>query len=186
MIVPATLVDLVDLAVGGPGRSSFEVAYEGPGRGRVIEAMVARVRNGISANYLEPYMRRRDPDCMTIADDLPTDKPRYPERFGQDFAVLRAETSAWLAGQDLAVFGFHAGGRSLGVDAMVVAPANAGWSPEAAAVHFDSHAPDFEIEDSAGFVLGEIQRLRRRYPKLLVAPLFYRVHEGMLYQILED
>ena len=41
-----------------------------PGKGRVVEAVACRVKNGISANYLEPYMRRRDPDCMVIADDI--------------------------------------------------------------------------------------------------------------------
>ncbi len=125
--VPATLADLVDLAVGGAGRDSFEVAYEVEGAGRVVEATVARVRNGISANYPEPYMRRRDPDCMTIADDLPTDKPRYADRFGGSFSDLRQETFDWLRSQDLAVFGFRAGGRRLGRDALVVAPANAGF-----------------------------------------------------------
>lgn len=125
--VPATLAELVDLAVGGPDRDFYEVAYDVPGKGRVVEATVARVRNGISANYVEPYMRRRDPDCMTIADDLPTDKPRYAERFAGEFAALRAETLAWLQQQELAVFGFHAGGRRLGTDALVIAPANAGF-----------------------------------------------------------
>ncbi|MEI6084130.1 MAG: DUF4914 family protein [Verrucomicrobiota bacterium] len=127
VVVPATLAELVDFAVGGPGSDSFEVAYDVPGQGRVVEAIVARVRNGIAANYVEPYMRRRDPDCMTIADELPTDKPRFAERFGRDFRDVRAETFAWLQQQELAVFGFHAGGKTLGMDALVIAPANAGF-----------------------------------------------------------
>lgn len=127
MIVPASLEELVDLSVGGPGSSSFEVSYDVPGRGRVVEAVVARVRNGVSANYPEPYMRRRDPECMTIADDQPTDKQRYTERFGREFEELRGQTFAWLAGQRLAAFGFRAGGPRLGVDAIVVAPANAAF-----------------------------------------------------------
>jgi len=125
--VPATLTELLDLAVGGPNQQSFEVAYEVPGKGRVVEATVARVRNGIAANYPEPYMRRRDPDCMVIADDLPTDKPRYAERFAGDFSALRAETLGWLGQQELAAFGFHAGGKHLGTDAVVIVPANAGF-----------------------------------------------------------
>ncbi len=125
--VPETLAELVDFAVGGPAQQSCEVAYEVPGRGRVVEAVIARVRNGISANYTEPYMRRRDPDSMTIADGLPTDKPRYADRYGCEFATLRTETLAWLQQQELAVFGFHAGGAALGTDALVVAPANAGF-----------------------------------------------------------
>src|SRR5512145_190565 len=80
VVVPGTLAELLDLSVGGAGRDSFEVAYDVPGKGRVVEATVARVRNGISANYPEPYMRRRDPDCMVVADGLPTDKERFAER----------------------------------------------------------------------------------------------------------
>ncbi|MCX7887239.1 MAG: DUF4914 family protein [Verrucomicrobiae bacterium] len=127
VVVPATLDELVDLAVGGPGSNWFEVAYEVPGKGRVVEATVARVRNGVSANYTEPYMRRRDPDCMVIADDLPTDKPRFAERFGYPFERLRKETFQWLAQQELAAYGFYAGGKRWGVHAMVVAPANTGF-----------------------------------------------------------
>lgn len=81
-----------------------------PGKGRFVEATVARVRNDISANYTKPYMRRRDPDCMTIADDGPSDKPRHADRFKKDLCELRAETFAWLKKHELATFGFHAGG----------------------------------------------------------------------------
>ena len=72
--IASTTYDLVDLACGGPESDIFEVAYDVPGKGRYVEANVARVRNGVSANYTEVYMRRRDPDCMVIADDYPTDK----------------------------------------------------------------------------------------------------------------
>jgi hypothetical protein len=41
-----------------PPRGSVEIAYDVPGKGRVVEAVACRVKNGISANYLEPYMRR--------------------------------------------------------------------------------------------------------------------------------
>src|SRR5688572_19826005 len=119
--------DLLDAACGGTEQDSCEVAYDVPGKGRVVEATVARVRNGIAANYLEPYMRRRDPDCMFIADEQPTNKVRFKDRFGYDFAKLRGETMDWLKRQDLAVFAFTAGNERLGIDAVVVAPANAGF-----------------------------------------------------------
>ncbi len=125
--VPASLAELVDASVGGPDQDAFEVAYDVPGKGRVVEAVVARVRNGISANYTEPYMRRRDPESMSIADRIPTDKPQFEERFGQPFSDLREETFAWLKTQHLTLYGFHAGGRDLGMDALVVAPANAAF-----------------------------------------------------------
>jgi carbonic anhydrase len=35
------------------------------------------------------------------------------------------------------------------------------------------------------FVLSEAQRLRERYPRVMVAPLFYQVGEGLLQQITE-
>jgi len=119
--------ELVDLACGGPDSEYFEVGYDVPDRGYVVEATVARVRNGIAANYLEPYMRRRDPDCMFIADARPTDKPLFEERFGYDFETLRNDTFAWMKTQPLAAFGFVAGRKGMGMDAMVIAPANAGF-----------------------------------------------------------
>ena len=126
-VVASTANQLVDLAAPPPGQDWQEVAYDVPGKGRVVEATVCRVRNGISANYPEPYMRRRDPDCMVIGDDKPTNKPTFRQRFGCEFAGLRQETFAWLKTQKLAVFAFVAGPEDKGVDAVAVAPANAGF-----------------------------------------------------------
>ena len=96
LIIASHVEELIDVACGGPGSNNFPVAYEVEGRGQVIEATVARVRNGVCANYLEPYMRRRDPDCMVIADQRSTDKPTFRQRYGRDFAPLRERTFAWL------------------------------------------------------------------------------------------
>lgn len=103
------------------------VSYEVPGKGMVEEVKVCRVKNGISANYLEPYMRRRDPDCMVIGDKKPTDKPTFSERFGKEFSGLRGETMDWLKTQDLACFAFTAGMPGKGTDALVIGPSNAGF-----------------------------------------------------------
>jgi hypothetical protein len=127
VITPASTAELIDAACGGPSSDSFEVAYDVPGHGRVVEATVARVRNGVAANYLEPYMRRRDPDCMVIGDAMPTDKESYRQRFGQEFGPVREQTFEWLKTQKLAIFAFMAGGAGVGVDALVIAPANAGF-----------------------------------------------------------
>lgn len=62
---------------------------------------------------------------------------------------------------------------------------NGGWSPEDAAEHFDRHAAEFEIDDAARFVRREAQRLRLRYPRLPVVPLYYTVEDGLLHQIFE-
>lgn len=127
LIIASTSDELADLACGGAGSNSFDVAYEVPGKGLITEATVARVRNGIVANYGEPYMRRRDPDCMLIGDGLPTDKESFHQRFGTEFSIVREETFAWLKGQELVMFAFVAGGAGLGIDAIVIAPANAGF-----------------------------------------------------------
>lgn len=118
---------LMELAVRDAVDGIQEVAYEVPGMGRVLEATVCRTKNGICANYTEPYMRRRDPDCMVIGDDRPTDKPTYPERFGEPFDDMRTATFEWLKTQPLAVFPFYAGLASEGTQALVIAPDNAGF-----------------------------------------------------------
>jgi len=127
LIIASRTDELIDLACGGPKSNNFEVAYDVPRRGRVLEAIVARVRNGVAANYLEPYMRRRDPDCMIIGDGLPTNKETFQQRFGKEFGPLRQATFEWLKGQELAMFGFQAGAAGMGMDALVIGPANAGF-----------------------------------------------------------
>ena len=62
---------------------------------------------------------------------------------------------------------------------------NAGWTVEAAERYFDESAPRFEIADEAEFVVAEAARIRGLYPKVLVAPLIYRVETGMLYVVKE-
>ena len=104
----------------------FTVGYDVNGE-FVPEARVCRVKNGISANYLEPYMRRRDSECMVIADDRATDKTTYKSRFNAEFEDVRQETFAWLKKQDLACFFFDAGRAGKGLPAVAICPANAGF-----------------------------------------------------------
>jgi hypothetical protein len=118
---------LVELSLGGSDDGQFEVGYDVPGRGWVPEVDVVRARNGVAANYLEPYMRRRDPECMVIADERPTNKPRFEDRFGYPFDDLRQETLAWLKDQDLACFFFKSGQMDSGLPSAAVCPANAGF-----------------------------------------------------------
>jgi hypothetical protein len=122
-----TVKQLAAAAVGGEGNSRFEVKYNIPGKGEITEAIVHRVSNGISANYTESYMRRRDPDTMAIADDLPSDKEKFKDRFGYEFDSLRKETLNWLKEQDLAVFFYFAGREKIGSGGIAIAPANAGF-----------------------------------------------------------
>jgi hypothetical protein len=127
MAVAKNVDDLVNLSVGGEEGMSKEVYYDLPDGERKQEAIVHRVKNGIAANYLEAYMRRRDPNCMVIADDFPTDKTRWEDRFDYDFEDLREETFEWLKTQDLAMFFFNAGKAGMGYKAAAVIPANAGF-----------------------------------------------------------
>ncbi len=119
--------ELVELAVRDAVDGFHEVAYDVPGQGRVVEATACRVRNGIAANYADPYMRRRDANCMFIADDRPSDKPRFSDHFDRPFPDVRQETFDWIKTQELAVFFFIAGAPGKGIDSMVIAPANAGF-----------------------------------------------------------
>lgn len=61
--------------------------------------------------------------------------------------------------------------------------ARAGWTPEEAESHFESHEPNFEIHNEIDFVLSETQRLRKKYPKIHIAPMLYRVEDNRLYLI---
>ena len=63
---------------------------------------------------------------------------------------------------------------------------SAGWDRGAAEEHFHHFAPMFEIGNEIDFILSEVQRLRRRYPKILIAPLMYQVEDNRLYLIRED
>ena len=62
----------------------------------------------------------------------------------------------------------------------------AGWSRQAAEEHFLQFAPTFEIGNEIDFILSEVKRLRLRYPKIVVAPLLYRVEDNRLYLIEEN
>ncbi len=61
--------------------------------------------------------------------------------------------------------------------------ANAGWTKEKAEEHFQHFAPMFEIGNEIDFILSETNRLRLRYPKVIVAPLLYRVEDNKIYVI---
>lgn len=49
-----------------------------------------------------------------------------------------------------------------------------------------SFAPMFEIENETSFLLSETKRLREKYPKILIAPLFYNVDDNLLYLVKEN
>jgi carbonic anhydrase len=47
-------------------------------------------------------------------------------------------------------------------------------------------APLFEIGNEIDFVLSEAVRLRHKYPKILIAPMLYRVEDNLLYLLRES
>jgi len=62
---------------------------------------------------------------------------------------------------------------------------NGGWTVEQAEEHFNNYAPMFEIENEIDFILSETARLRQRYPKVQIAPMYYKLEDNLLYLIKE-
>lgn len=122
-----TTEELRAASTNGIDNKEFEVKYNIPGKGEVTEAIVHQVTNGVSSNYIEPYMRRRDPNTMFIADELPTDKPLFKDEFGYDFKKLEGETYDWFKGEELCAFLYFAGYYPIGAGGLVIAPANAAF-----------------------------------------------------------
>lgn len=164
VVVASTLDELFALSTGTPDNSFYEVAYDVPGKGQTVEATVARVRNGIAVNYVEPYMRRRDPDSLVVGDGDATDKLTYKQIYGEEFDPVRASALEWLKGQELAVFAFTAGQPGMGVDALAIAPLNAGFFALALAM-LQGITPVEELD--AGFQPKAV---------LFVAPPFRHTH----------
>ncbi|MDO6387267.1 MULTISPECIES: DUF4914 family protein [unclassified Uliginosibacterium] len=108
-------------------KGEVEVGFDVPGKGYVAEATVTKARNGICINFIDPKMRRRDPDAMVIGDKLPTDKPTYQERFGESFDKMRQKTLDWLKTQELIVVPFYAGPDELGYGALAIVPKGAAF-----------------------------------------------------------
>ncbi|MBI1371645.1 MAG: DUF4914 family protein [Phycisphaera sp.] len=139
---------LVEMSIDGADQFGWKtIAYDIGADEPAVEARVCQTRNGLAANYVDPYMRRRDPDCMVIGDDQPTNKKRFADRFGKDFSSVRQETFDWLAKQELVVFPFFAGAPEHGLPAVVLAPANAGFFAVGLALLQGILTPDDMPED---------------------------------------
>mgnify|MGYP002062382738 CR=1 FL=1 len=119
--------ELSEASTMGRQNTQYEVTYQIPGGKKYTEAFVHRVKNGIAVNYPEPYMRRRDPGTMAIADDAPSDKIRFKEKYGYELSNLKKETFEWMKDQDLAVFLYFAGRMGIGSAGIAIAPANAAF-----------------------------------------------------------
>ena len=164
VIIPKSREELMDLSLGEKYQKTFQVAYNVKGKGPVVEAEVVRCKNGISANYMDMYMRRRDPNCMVIGDHKPTDKRKYKETFGVEFEGVRQETFEWLKEQELIVLPFLAGGSQMGYEAVMIGPKNAAFFALALA-DLQALVPAGEVRD--GFTPKAI---------VYVAPPFRHTH----------
>ncbi len=125
--IPKTREELFTLSLGSPENTLFDVEYDVKGMGNVLEATVTKCKNGVAVNYIEDYMRRRDPDSLVVADKKDTDKPRFKDVFKHDFDSVRKETFDWLKEQDLVFFPFKSGGHEYGYDSIFLAPLNASF-----------------------------------------------------------
>lgn len=126
VIVPDSKEVLIEMALGGKKADTFEVKYD-VNDTCVVEATVVRCKNGVAVNYPEAYMRRRDPECMLVADEEPTDKERFSDRFNHEFTSFRTSVLDWLQEQSLVLIPFYAGTSDLGYDSLLIAPFNASF-----------------------------------------------------------
>jgi len=122
-----TKEELQEMAYGPTHTSRYDVVYPIEGLGTVKEAEVVRCKNGCVVNFMEDYMRRRDPNSMAIGDELPTDKPRFKDRFGYEFSKLRQETLDWLSNQQIVMLPFYAGPNGHGYPSLMICPLNAAF-----------------------------------------------------------
>ena len=56
----------------------------------------------------------------------------------------------------------------------------AGWTKDAAEDHFMNLVLMHEIGNEIDFILSEASRLKKRYPKIMVAPLYYQLETNQL------
>ncbi|MBN2063598.1 MAG: DUF4914 family protein [Sedimentisphaerales bacterium] len=128
VLFPTSRQEIFDLAMGGKKQGTYDVSYPVDGK-EVLEVVVTKVRNGLTVNYVDPYLRRRDPDCSFVADSRDTDRVTYESRFGGSFEPVRGETFEWLKGQDLVVTLFNLGSMDTKANrgGVLLAPKNAGF-----------------------------------------------------------
>jgi hypothetical protein len=150
IVVPRSKAEIIDLVFGGDKTANtFNVEYDVNGK-TVREVEIVRCKNAIVANFTEDYMRRRDPDCLYVGDNLPTDKLRFNDAFPKlNFETVRGETLEYLETTPLIAVPFLAGGEINGYPAVLIAPRNAAFFAYGTAmlqhfVNIDDYKKKFE------------------------------------------
>ena len=185
VIIPTSKEVLFELIFGNEHTDKIEVIYDVQGRS-VKEAEVVRCRNGAAVNFPEDYMRRRDPDSMRIADDLPTDKPRFEDVYGYDFSELRRATLSWLTHQELILVPFKAGGYDYGYDAILICPRNAAFFAFAMAqlqAFVDIREVDHFVPRAVVYVAPPFRHTRFGGKQVVVHSRGEQVHEVFSYNL---
>lgn len=62
---------------------------------------------------------------------------------------------------------------------------NAGWEKEKALQYFEQFSRQFEIGNEIDYTLKEVKHLRFVFPKIVIAPLFYKLNDNRIYHISE-
>jgi len=126
-MVPQDRQSILSLALGPEQNGTYEVAYDVPGKGSIVEAVVTKCKNGLSVNYLDPLMRRRDPDCMVVADDQPSDKERFTDPVWRIFLHAPQTDIRLVQAARFNLLPLFTGGKELGFPTLLVAPRNAAF-----------------------------------------------------------
>jgi carbonic anhydrase len=119
--------------------------------------------------------------------------PRIPDNFafilrtgGANLAQSEFRVSYAIAVggvRAIAVIGHtNCGMSGLGArrDVFVNGLVDAGWARRAAEEHFDRALPAHEIGAEIDFVVKEARRLRALYPRIVAAPMIYRVEDNRI------
>ena len=166
IIIPKDKQQIFDMALGGKDNDTFDVFYDVNGKS-IKEATVIKCKNGIAVNFNDHLLRRRDPESMVIADDLPTDKITYFKRFGKSFENDRTETFNWFKKQKtLLALPFFAGNEQLniGYAAIAIMPINTAFFAAA-------------LADLQGFIAkDDVPNYFKPKAVIYVAPPFRHTH----------
>jgi hypothetical protein len=126
IVIPKNREELLILSLGNKENKIFNVEYNINGK-NIREAVITKCKNGIAVNYEDINIRRRDPDCLFVGDDLYSDKPKFDQKFNFKFFDIRKETIDWLGKQDLIVMPFLTGGNLISYKSLFIGPKNAAF-----------------------------------------------------------